>query len=50
MGIESKETGKNVGMVVFCGDSESPGLVLAKYIGDDERESQAHKMVLINGE
>lgn len=48
--IESRKIGeKNVGMVVSCGDSEHPGLALTKYIGDDERESQAHKMVLKNG-
>lgn len=35
-------------MVVLCGNSESLGLALAKYFGDDERESQAYKMVLIN--
>lgn len=40
MRITSRETGKKVGMVVLCDDSESPG--------DDDRESQIHKMVLIN--
>lgn len=41
--------GENVGMIVLCGDSEDPGLALTKYIGNDERESQARKMVLMNG-
>lgn len=36
-------------MVVLYGHSESPSLALTKYTGNDERESQAHKMVLING-